>query len=44
LPDYCIISFGEASVEEIDSLNIYHARMLAMRRAIAGLSARPSSP
>jgi len=22
LPDYCIISFGEASVEEIDTLNI----------------------
>ena len=41
LPDYCIISFGEASVEEIDTLNIYHARMLAMRRAIAGLSSPP---
>ena len=41
LPGYCIISFGEASVEEIDTLNIYHARMLAMRRAIAGLSVMP---
>ena len=41
LPDYCVISFGEASVEEIDSLNIYHARMLAMRRAVAGLSIAP---
>ena len=41
LPDYCVISFGEASVEEIDTLNIYHARMLAMRRAIAGLSVCP---
>ena len=41
LPDYCVISFGEASVEEIDSLNIYHARMLAMRRAIAGLGVVP---
>jgi ribonuclease HII len=41
LPDYCVISFGEASVEEIDTLNIYHARMLAMRRAVAGLSVRP---
>ena len=41
LPDYCVISFGEASVEEIDSINIYHARMLAMRRAIAGLSVTP---
>ena len=41
LPEYCVISFGEASVEEIDSLNIYHARMLAMRRAVAGLSVLP---
>ena len=41
LPEYCLISFGEASVEEIDTLNIYHARMLAMRRAIAGLSVIP---
>lgn len=41
LPDYCVISFGEASVEEIDTINIYHARMLAMRRAVAGLSVLP---
>ena len=41
LPGYCVISFGEASVEEIDTINIYHARMLAMRRAIAGLATRP---
>ena len=41
LPDYCVISFGEASVDEIDTINIYHARMLAMRRAIAGLSVLP---
>lgn len=41
LPEYCTISLGEASVEEIDTLNIYHARMLAMRRAIAGLSVAP---
>ena len=42
LPAYCVISFGEASVEEIDSLNIYHARMLAMRRAVEGLNVRPA--
>ena len=36
-----MISFGEASVEEIDTLNIYHARMLAMCRAVAGLNVRP---
>ena len=41
LPDYCVIGFGEASVEEIDALNIYHARMLAMCRAVAGLSTVP---
>lgn len=41
LPKYCTISFGEASVEEIDTLNIYHARMLAMRRAVAGLQIAP---
>ena len=41
LPDYCVISFGQASVEEIDTINIYHARMLAMRRAVEGLSVRP---
>lgn len=41
LPNYCVISFGEASVEEIDTLNIYHARLLAMRRAIMGLGVKP---
>lgn len=41
LPEYCTISFGEANVEEIDTLNIYHARMLAMCRAIAGLAVKP---
>lgn len=29
---------AECSVEEIDRLNIYHATMLAMQRAVAGLS------
>lgn len=32
---YCV---AEASEQEIDSFNIYHATMLAMRRAVAGLS------
>ena len=31
------ISVAEASVEEIDRLNILHASMLAMRRAVEGL-------
>lgn len=34
---------ASASVEEIDRLNILHATMLAMQRAVAGLSVRPSS-
>ena len=32
---------AEASVEEIDRLNILHATMLAMQRAVAGLALRP---
>ncbi|MDD3353651.1 ribonuclease HII [Zoogloea sp.] len=32
---------AEASVEEIDRLNILHASMLAMERAVAGLAVRP---
>lgn len=32
---------AEATVEEIDSINILHATMLAMQRAVAGLSIRP---
>lgn len=34
-------AIGEASVEEIDSLNILQATMLAMSRAVLGLSRRP---
>lgn len=33
-------SLGVASVEEIDRLNIYHASLLAMRRAVLGLEER----
>ena len=32
---------GRADVEEIDRLNILHATMLAMQRAVAGLSIQP---
>lgn len=35
---YCI---AEASVEEIDTINILHASMLAMKRAVAGLQLQP---
>jgi len=34
-------SVGRAEVEEIDTLNIYHAGLLAMRRAVAGLTSPP---
>jgi ribonuclease HII len=36
---YCIAS---ASVEEIDTINILHATMLAMKRAVEGLSVLPT--
>jgi ribonuclease HII len=32
---------GRAEVEEIDQLNIYHAGLLAMRRAVEGLESQP---
>lgn len=34
-------SVGQTDVEEIDSLNIYHAGLLAMRRAVDGLTVKP---
>lgn len=34
-------AFGFAEVEEIDRINIYHAGLLAMRRAFEGLSCLP---
>lgn len=34
-------AIGVAEVEEIDELNIYHAGLLAMRRAVDGLNAKP---
>ncbi len=34
-------TIAEASVEEIDELNILQASLLAMRRAVAGLTVRP---
>lgn len=35
-------SLGRAEPEEIDQLNILHATMLAMQRAVAGLSIQPT--
>lgn len=34
-------SVGKAEVEEIDRMNIYHAGLLAMRRAVEGLTQAP---
>lgn len=41
VPATAIIGFGEASVEEIDRLNILQATLLAMRRAVEGLRLKP---
>lgn len=42
LPLYALIGVGEASVEEIDDLNILRATLLAMRRAVERLPVRPA--
>ena len=34
-------AYGRAEVEEIDSLNIHHATLLAMKRAVEALSIQP---
>jgi ribonuclease HII len=39
--DAVVWSVGRAEVEEIDTLNIYHAGLLAMRRAVEGLTSQP---
>lgn len=42
IKDYAVAwSIGQASVEEIEQLNIYHASLLAMSRAVQGLSILP---
>lgn len=35
-------AYGRAEVAEIDAMNIHHATLLAMKRAIEGLSIQPS--
>lgn len=39
--DAVVWSAGIAEVEEIDTINIYHAGLLAMRRAVEGLNQQP---
>jgi ribonuclease HII len=38
-----VVSLGAASAQEIDRINIYHATVLAMRRALARVEARLGS-
>lgn len=40
--DAACYGLGIASVEEIDQMNIYHATLLAMQRAVAALSLAPA--
>jgi ribonuclease HII len=40
--DAVVWSVGIAEVEEIDTINIYHAGLLAMRRAVEGLAQQPA--
>ncbi len=42
LPLYALIGVGEASVEEIDAMNILRATLLAMRRAVERLPVKPA--
>mgnify|MGYP001795573482 CR=1 FL=1 len=41
IKEYAVVSIGQASVDEIDQINILRASHLAMRRAVAGLAERP---
>lgn len=41
--DIAEVGVGLATVEEIDRLNIYHADMLAMQRAVEALGSKPSA-
>lgn len=41
--DIARVAVGQASVTEIDTLNIYHANHLAMQRAVAGLDVEPDA-
>ena len=39
---YCVVGIGQASVDEIDKINILQASLLAMRRAVSQLSIQPT--
>jgi len=41
--DFCHMGFGQASVAEIDQLNIRASAMLSMKRAVGNLSVQPSA-
>lgn len=40
--EMAVVGVGHATVEEIDTINILHAAMLAMRRAVEALPLRPA--
>ncbi|PZO87548.1 MAG: ribonuclease HII [Micavibrio aeruginosavorus] len=40
IKDQCVYAVAEASAEEIDTLNIHHATLLAMKRAYEGVHGR----
>ncbi|MDD2325422.1 MAG: ribonuclease HII [Alphaproteobacteria bacterium] len=42
LTSHCLFAIAEASVEEIDTINILQASLLAMTRAVRSLSCTPS--
>ncbi len=41
ITSHCCHAIAEASVAEINEINIYHASLLAMRRALLGLAEEP---
>jgi len=43
MQEACAVAIGCADVQEIDTLNIHHASLLAMQRAIAGLRIVPDT-
>jgi ribonuclease HII len=43
ITELCACSIAEASVREIDEMNILNASLLAMRRAVEGLSSKPDT-
>jgi ribonuclease HII len=43
IPEFCDVSIAECSVDEIDSINILQASLLAMKKAFEGLPVAPKA-